>query len=69
MDYSTAIVLAYLPGIVTAFVRSRAIVFERSNFGAVHEFLRFSLVNLAALAQVWLVSIALAEWFFPWVGG
>jgi hypothetical protein len=30
--------------------------------------MRFGLVNVAAAAQVWLVSVGLAEWLFPRIG-
>lgn len=68
VSYSAAIVLAYLVGMVTAFILSKFLVFERSDLRASTEFIRFGIVNLAAIAQVWLVSMGLAEWFFPWIG-
>ena len=68
MGYSAAIVLAYLVGMGTAFVLSKFFVFEASGTHAFSEFVRFGLVNVAAIAQVWAVSVGLAEWFFPWVG-
>jgi putative flippase GtrA len=68
MTYSAAIVLAYLCGMVTAFLLSKYIVFPASGLRAHTEFLRFGLVNLAAVLQVWLVSVGLAEWLFPAIG-
>lgn len=68
MSYNAAIVLSYLIGMVTAYLLSRMLVFERSSLSAPTEFLRFGLVNVAAVIQVWLVSVGLAEWFFPWIG-
>lgn len=66
--YGPAIVLAYLVGMTTAFVLTRLFVFEPSGRRKRDEYLRFGLVNLVALAQVWLVSEVLYRWAFPMVG-
>lgn len=64
-NYETAIVLAFPVALTTAFMLNKQFVFHNAS-GAVHgQYLRFTLVNLVALAQVWLVSVALARWFFP----
>jgi putative flippase GtrA len=68
MSYSAAIVLAYLAGMATAFLLAKWFVFEASGSHALSEFARFGVVNVAAVAQVWVVSVGLAEWFFPWIG-
>jgi putative flippase GtrA len=68
MSFSAAIVLAYLIGMVTAFVLSRLIVFEKSGRSAHSDFLRFTIVNVVAVIQVWLISVALAGWLMPWAG-
>lgn len=65
MDYTIAIVVAYLIGMTTAYVLMKLFVFDRSGRGVTHEYFRFGLVNLVALAQVWLVSVALARLVFP----
>jgi len=68
MSYSAAIVLAYLAGMATAFLLAKLFVFEASGAHALAEFARFGVVNVAAVAQVWVVSVGLAEWFLPWIG-
>jgi putative flippase GtrA len=68
LGYSAAIILAYLCGMVTAFVLSKRFVFAQSPLGTRTEFIRFGLVNLAAVAQVWAVSIALGDWLLPQIG-
>jgi putative flippase GtrA len=68
MAYEWAVVLAYLVGMATAYALMRAFVFERSGRSAAGEAGRFVLVNLVALAQVWIVSVGLARWLFPAVG-
>jgi putative flippase GtrA len=65
MSFSAAIVLAYLVGMVTAFVLSRLVVFESSGRSAQSDFLRFAIVNVFAVIQVWLISVALARWLMP----
>jgi putative flippase GtrA len=66
--YEVAVVLAYLVGMATAFVLMRAFVFEASGNETRSQMIRFTLVNLVALAQVWVVSVALARWLFPALG-
>jgi putative flippase GtrA len=68
MSFSAAIVLAYLIGMVTAFVLSRLMVFDKSGRSAHSDFLRFTIVNVVAVIQVWLISVALAGWLMPWIG-
>lgn len=68
MEYRWAVIAAYLCGMTTAWILSRLFVFEASGRGRAAEYLRFGLVNLFAAAQVWLVSVGLAEYLFPRVG-
>src|SRR5947209_14023526 len=63
--YEAAIVLAYLCGMTTAYLLNRTFVFEPSGRPRTHEYIRFALVNLAAVAQVWLVSVGLYRLLFP----
>jgi putative flippase GtrA len=68
MPYEAAIVLAYLCGMTTAYVLNRLFVFERSGRAVADEYVRFAIVNLVALAQVWIVSVGLARLVFPAFG-
>jgi len=68
MPYEIAIVVAYLIGMTTAYLLNKYFVFAASGRGAASEYLRFTLVNLAAVAQVWIVSVGLARFVFPAVG-
>ena len=43
-------------------------VFQASGRAASQELLGFTLVNLIGAAQVWVVSVGLAEYYFPWIG-
>ena len=68
MSFELAVALAYLFGMLTAYLLARLFVFQASGRGVRSELYRFTLVNLVALAQVWLVSVGLAEWLFPAIG-
>jgi putative flippase GtrA len=68
MPYEAAIVLAYLCGMTAAYVLNRLFVFERSGRAVADEYARFAIVNLVALAQVWIVSVGLARVVFPALG-
>lgn len=67
-SYSAAIVIAYLIGMTMAYGLMKLFVFEESGRRPEAEYLRFGLVNMVALAQVWLVSVGLARWLFPLAG-
>ena len=68
VSYSTAVVLAYLVGMVTAFLLSKYFVFEQSGRHHLHELRDFTIVNLFAILQVWVISVGLAEYVFPAIG-
>ena len=69
MSYEAAIVVAYLCGMVTAFFLNRMFVFQAaSSQEASRQFVRFTLVNVVALAQVWVVGVGLARFLLPAVG-
>jgi putative flippase GtrA len=68
MPYEVAIVVAYLVGMTAAYLLNKYFVFAASGRGVTSEYLRFALVNLAAVAQVWIVSVGLARLVFPAAG-
>ncbi len=68
ISFGLAIVIAYLIGMSTAYLLMRLFVFAASGRPLAHEYMRFGLVNLLALGQVWLVSEGLARLLFPAVG-
>lgn len=68
VSFGVAVVLAYVVGMITAFVLSRLYVFERSGRHHLHELRDFTIVNLFAVAQVWGISVGLAEYVFPAIG-
>lgn len=68
MPYEAAVALAYLVGMIAAFVMSKRFVFERSGAPVAVQFVRFAAVNAVAFVQVWLVSVGLARLAFPAAG-
>lgn len=68
MPYEAAIVVAYLCGMTIAYLLNRHFVFASSGRGVASEYTRFALVNLAAVVQVWIVSVGLARFIFPVIG-
>jgi putative flippase GtrA len=65
ISFASAVAVAYLFGMVTAYVLGRLFVFERSGRTVADEFWRFTVVNLFAAAQVWVISVGLGEYVFP----
>lgn len=68
MGYSPAIVLAYLTGMITAFILARKFVFTASTQTTHRSAMIFTLVNLVAVAQTWAISLLLAEIVLPAMG-
>lgn len=68
MPYVPSIVLAYIVGMITAFVLNRALVFTSADNRLHEQAAWFIAVNLAAVAQTVLVSLALDRWIFPAMG-
>lgn len=65
VGYVPAILLAFCIGLCTAFVLNRLFVFRETINPLHHQAFWFVMVNLAAVAQTLLVSLALARWLFP----
>lgn len=68
VSFAVAVVLAYIVGMLTAFILSKLYVFEESGRHHLHELRDFTIVNLFAAAQVWGISVGLAEYVFPAIG-
>ncbi|MEI2387760.1 GtrA family protein [Breoghania sp. JC706] len=67
-SYSVSIVLAYVVGLVTGYTLMKFLVFESSGRVSLAEYLRYFLVNMAALGQVWGLSILFKDHVLPAVG-
>jgi len=68
MGFSMAVIAAYVTGMVTAFLLVKMFVFKESKQKLHKSAAIFILVNLAAMAQTWLVSILCADYILPAVG-
>lgn len=68
MPYSAAIVVAYITGMITAFILAKLFVFKSSTQSTSRSIFFFTLVNLVAVLQTWAVSIGLAYYIFPRMG-
>lgn len=68
MPYLPSIMIAYLIGMLTAFLLNRGLVFQGAGNALHQQIFWFVAVNVAALAQTLLVSLALSDWLLPWVG-
>lgn len=66
-SFSLAIVLAYLTGMVTAFVLARWLVFKRSEQSFARSAMLFCAVNVIAVVQTWLISMGLALYVLPYL--
>ena len=67
VSYRYAVLLAYIIGMLTAFLLSKHYVFEKSGRSSKDELRDFTIVNIFAVIQVWLISVTLAEYFFPYL--
>jgi putative flippase GtrA len=68
VSFSSAIILAYLTGMVTAFLLAKFLVFKNSRYSLGKSALIFSVVNMAAIVQTWVVSMGLAFYVLPFMG-
>lgn len=67
-NYQIAVALAFPIALSIAYVANRQFVFDGDKQASVGEFSRFALVNIIALAQVWVISVGLARFVFPAIG-
>ena len=68
VGFSSAVVLAYLTGMVTAFLLARLFVFTDSSQSMQRSAVWFVLVNLIAVLQTWAITMLLAYYLLPRFG-
>lgn len=68
MPFELAVIVAYLIAMVTAYALSRWFVFEKTGRSVGEELGKFAIVNVVAIAQVWLVTMALSYYILPGLG-
>lgn len=65
LSFSTAVVLAYVTGMATAYILAKFFIFTESTQSAHRSALLFVLVNAVAIVQTWIISMALAYYVLP----
>jgi len=65
LGFSSAVILAYMTGMVTAFVLAKLFVFRESQQSVHRSAMYFVLVNLVAILQTWAISMGLAYYVLP----
>ncbi|MGO9432456.1 GtrA family protein [Rhodoblastus sp.] len=68
IGFEIAVVVAYILGMITAYVLARLFVFQTSGRSMPSEFKRFAIVNVFSLGLVWTISVVLAVYLFPAMG-
>ena len=68
LGFGTSVAVAYLIGMVTAFVLARAFVFTESKQSVHRSAFFFVAVNALAVLQTWGISMVLAYWALPALG-
>ena len=66
--FSSAVILAYLTGMITAFLLARTFVFTDTRQSVKRSATLFVLVNAVAVLQTWGISMLLAYYVLGWVG-
>jgi putative flippase GtrA len=67
MGFSSAIIVAYVTGMITAFILSKYLVFAPGRHHTIKEIGFFTLVNLAAIAQTWIISMVMFHYVLSWL--
>ncbi|GAA5019110.1 hypothetical protein GCM10025794_06590 [Massilia kyonggiensis] len=68
MPFSSAVICAYITGMITAFVLAKLFVFRDSEQATHRAAGWFVLVNVVAVAQTWAISMLLVKWVLPALG-
>lgn len=68
LSFSTSVILAYISGMITAFILAKLFVFNKSQQSLHQSAIFFTLVNLVAVIQTWLISMAMAYYVLPFMG-
>lgn len=68
LDFSSAVILAYITGMISAFVLAKLFVFKESLQSVYRSAGFFVLVNLVAILQTWIITMSLAYYLLPSLG-
>ena len=64
-SFSTSIVIAYITGMITAYLLAKAFVFKESKQTVGRSIFFFTLINIFAVLQTWIISMWLAYQALP----
>ncbi|KTC93490.1 GtrA family protein [Legionella cincinnatiensis] len=67
-NFSLSIFLAYITGMISAFILAKVVVFKKGTQSTHRSIMWFTLVNLIAVLQTWIISISLANYLLPFLG-
>lgn len=67
VSFGYAVILAYITGMLVAFILFRVFVFKNSAQTLHKSVVYFILVNIVALIQVYIISVCLADYLFPYI--
>ena len=67
LNFEISVFISYLIGMVTAFLLQRKYVFKSTKKSYKKSLAAFSLVNLFALVQVWIVSLLIKFWLVNFI--
>ncbi len=69
MPFEAAVVLAYIAGMVVAFLLFGRILFDGSDSALSRRIIRFTQVNILGAGLAWIVSITMARFILPAIDG
>ena len=67
LNFEISVFISYLIGMLTSFLLQRKYVFKSTKKSYKKSFAAFSLVNLFALVQVWIVSLLIKFWLVNFI--
>jgi len=68
MPFEAAVVLAYIAGMVVAFLLFGRVIFDGSEHALSRRIIRFTQVNILGAGLAWIVSVTLARVVLPAIG-
>jgi len=68
VDFPVAVALAFMTGMITAFILAKRYVFRNSSHSTTKSFILFFMVNIVAFAQTWIITMILAYHALPAIG-
>ena len=61
-SFEVSVVLAYLIGMITAYILTKIFVFKAKSVGLISSSIKFTIVNILAVLQTYFISVYLYYW-------